>query len=108
MKSRLYKTETKDAYDEMKDSNCMHCDKYFHCMGNYNAVYRCQQSYKNKEIAEDVSNCREWGQDSPDSAADQAANRYGREGWDCASRYLCNVNCMYSPTDRTCSRLNCL
>ncbi|XP_041354317.1 serum amyloid A-1 protein-like [Gigantopelta aegis] len=95
------------AYNQMRAANCVNCDKYFHCMGNYNAVYRCQRSQKNREIAQTISNCREWGQNSPDSTADQAANRYGRNGGNCASRYLCSVNCMYSPIVGTCRRSNC-
>ncbi len=53
------------------------------------------------------SDCRESTTDDTDDAEDQVANLYGREGNDCAARYLCSVNCMYDPTTRTCDRVNC-
>ena len=56
------------------------------------------------------SDCREFAQggaDSPDSQADQAANRFGRSGGNCGKRYLCAVNCKYNPADDTCLKTNC-
>ena len=28
-------------YNQMRNVQCRNCDKYFHCQGNYEAVYRC-------------------------------------------------------------------
>ncbi|KAK2143758.1 hypothetical protein LSH36_815g03000 [Paralvinella palmiformis] len=96
-----------DAYTGLVNANCINCDKYFHCVGNYNAVYGCQKSPTNIKTAKIISNCREGDCDDDDTAADKAANRYGRHGGDCASRYLCDFNCNYNPVDRTCDKSNC-
>ncbi|KAJ8315474.1 hypothetical protein KUTeg_007624 [Tegillarca granosa] len=97
----------RQAYNEMRDANCRNCDKYFHCMANYNAVYNCQQSSTNRNVARRISDCRESGQNSADSRADQVANRYGRNGGNCGSRYLCEYGCYYNPLFRICSRSVC-
>ena len=99
--------QMQSSYNAMKQANCRNCDKYFHCKGNYNAVYRCQRSSTNRRVAVAISNCREQGQNSADSRADQVANRYGRNGGNCESRYLCSYGCYYDPRSRRCSRSVC-
>nr|CAH0112525.1 unnamed protein product [Daphnia galeata] len=107
-----------DAYNEMRRVNCKFCDKYFHCMGNYNAVYSCSGSEEDKKCtAKKISDVREWrifylswrsfdltsGNSGADSAADQAANLVGRNNRSsCASTYLANVRCAYNPSTREC------
>ncbi|XP_013783005.1 uncharacterized protein LOC106467222 [Limulus polyphemus] len=95
------------SYKKMSSVKCINCDKYFHCQGNYNAVYRCNQKSQSIRTAEVISDCREFSQGGTDSADDQAANRYGRNGGNCAAKYLCDVNCKYNPNDGTCSSSNC-
>ncbi|KAK2166450.1 hypothetical protein LSH36_39g12013 [Paralvinella palmiformis] len=95
------------AFQEMRSANCKNCDKYFHCSGNYNAVFNCHRSDLNRKTAEIISNCREDICGGPDSASDQQANRYGRSGGNCTSRYLCKNDCQYNPQDRTCRETNC-
>ncbi|XP_077507088.1 serum amyloid A-5 protein-like [Amblyomma americanum] len=90
------------AYNELRAANCINCDKYFHCMGNYRAVRECNNSGAARRVAEAISDCREEGETGADSAADQEANRYGRGGGDCAHRYLAAVRCAYNPTTKTC------
>ncbi|XP_077546414.1 serum amyloid A-5 protein-like [Haemaphysalis longicornis] len=91
------------AYDEMRSANCINCDKYFHCIGNYRAMNQCGNSDAARRAAEAVSNCREEADGGgADSAADQEANRYGRGGGDCAHRYLAAVRCAYNPDTKTC------
>ncbi|KAH7982410.1 serum amyloid A-2 protein [Rhipicephalus sanguineus] len=91
------------AYSAMRDANCINCDKYFHCMGNYRAVHECGNSEDARHAAEVISNCREEADaGGADSAADQEANRYGRGGGDCAHRYLAAVRCAYNPETRRC------
>ncbi|CAF3037737.1 unnamed protein product [Rotaria sp. Silwood2] len=69
-------------YNAMTDANCMNCDKFFHCQGNYDAVYLCGKTANNIRIAKKISDCREAAQggDSADSQADQRANKFGRDG----------------------------
>ncbi|KAH6946320.1 hypothetical protein HPB50_012774 [Hyalomma asiaticum] len=91
------------AYSAMRDANCINCDKYFHCIGNYRAVHECNNSEDARRAAEAISNCREEADNGgADSAADQEANRYGRGGGDCAHRYLAAVRCAYNPETRRC------
>ena len=89
-------------------ANCRNCDKYFHCQGNYEAVYKCRGPFRETTAAA-ISNLREWyqgggssGSGNVDSAADQAANRFGRGGGNCASRYLKKVKCAYNPKTKAC------
>ncbi|CAG0907049.1 unnamed protein product [Cyprideis torosa] len=96
-----------DNYNKMKAANCKKCDKYFHCQGNYEAVHNCQGGFQ-RQMASIISNIREWSQWRPgsgsnDSAADQAANLFGRNGGDCASEYLRKVNCTWNPKTGKCS-----
>ncbi|XP_037286842.1 serum amyloid A-2 protein [Rhipicephalus microplus] len=89
------------AYSAMSDANCVNCDKYFHCIGNFRAVTECGNSEEARNAAEVISNCREEA-GGTDSAADQEANEYGRGGGDCAHRYLAAVGCAYNPDTKTC------
>ncbi|PAA87120.1 hypothetical protein BOX15_Mlig010572g1 [Macrostomum lignano] len=98
------------AYRDMVSANCKKCDKYFHCMGNYNAVHHCGANVlKNRLIAKAISDCRELCQSEKkrSSAADQVANRYGRNGGNCAGKYLCAYGCAYNPHNKSCKRKNC-
>jgi len=90
-----------EQFNAMRMANCRNCDKYFHCKGNYNAVYRCSGP-NTRRTAELISNLREWldwrnWNNWSDSNADQAANRYGRNGNNCESAYLSAVKCAYNP-----------
>ncbi|XP_070758706.1 serum amyloid A isoform X3 [Enoplosus armatus] len=72
------------AYSDMKDANWKNSDKYFHARGNYDAA---QRGPGGQWIAEVISDTREWldikrGGSPADSAADQIANNWGREGGD--------------------------
>jgi hypothetical protein len=74
-------------------------------MGNYNAVYSCSGSMADKKAtAKQISDMREWAifGGGADSAADQEANLYGRNGGNCASKYLKSVRCAYNPATRQC------
>jgi len=88
------------AYNDMRAANCRNCDKYFHCIGNYNAVHQCSGILQ-ETTARHISNLREWRGGS-DSKADQEANKFGRGGGDCARRYLLIANCAYNPSTRRC------
>ncbi|KAG4067097.1 hypothetical protein HA402_000088 [Bradysia odoriphaga] len=93
------------AYNEMVRANCANCDKYFHCIGNYNAVYKCSGILQ-VATAEAMSNARElFGGNSgtTDSEADQAANRLGRSGGNCAETYLAAGNCAWNPSTKECT-----
>ncbi|ELW70752.1 Serum amyloid A-3 protein [Tupaia chinensis] len=78
---------TKDiwrAYSDMKEANFKNSDKYFHARGNYDAA---QRGPGGAWAAEVISNAREniqrlTGHGAEDSAADQAANEWGRSGKD--------------------------
>ncbi len=46
-------TKLSARYWEMGSANCLYCDKYFHCKGNYDAVYTCGgNKVNNRRIAE--------------------------------------------------------
>lgn len=96
----------RDAYNEMKRVACKNCDKYFHCIGNYNAV-KCGGILQ-VTTAKIMSDARELfggggsGSGSADSAADQEANNFGRSGGNCASKYLKAANCAYNPSTKQC------
>ena len=56
------------------------------------------------------SDCR----DDPDCTdsdckEDRNANEFGRDGGDCASKYLCtdDYHCAYNPNDGSCKTSNC-
>ena len=101
----------KANYDAMSAANCMKCDKYFHCQGNYDAVYKCSNANlaERKAIAKRLSDCREsaQGSSSADSKEDQVANRHGQNGGNCASKYLCAYGCKFNPKKKTCLKVNC-
>ncbi|KZS20420.1 putative Serum amyloid A-1 protein [Daphnia magna] len=92
------------AYNEMKAANCRNCDRYFHCIGNYRAVYQCTGPLR-RSTASFISNMREWTDGFRDSgnnsAEDQKANNHGRHGRDCGI-YLRNVGCAYRPSNKKC------
>ncbi|XP_043099404.1 serum amyloid A isoform X2 [Puntigrus tetrazona] len=74
------------AYRDMREANWRHSDKYFHARGNYDAARRGPGG---RWAAEVISNGREAlqgfgdsGRGRKDSEADQAANRWGRNGGD--------------------------
>ncbi|XP_038551253.1 serum amyloid A [Micropterus salmoides] len=72
------------AYDDMKEANWKNADKYFHARGNYDAAQRGEGG---RWAAEVISDAREWlqekmGRGAEDSAADQRANQWGRDGND--------------------------
>jgi serum amyloid A protein len=95
----------RQAYNDMQSANCRNCDKYFHCRGNYDAVYTCfGNRQENIRIAKRISDCRELAQGSStaDSRADQVANQYGRNGGNCDMPYLCAVRCGWNKLTRTC------
>ncbi|XP_028257837.1 serum amyloid A [Parambassis ranga] len=76
------------AYSDMREANFINSDKYFHARGNYDAAQRGEGG---KWAAEVISNAREgWqgssGRGAEDTAADQEANHWGRNGGD-PSRY---------------------
>ena len=97
------------SFAHMTYYSCLNCDKYFHCKGNYNAVIGCGGSPGARMAAETISNCREFSQGGMDAdgMADDEANRFGRGGGDCESRYLCDVNCKFNPRGNTCLETNC-
>ena len=70
-------------YNDMRDANTINADKYFHCKANCEATKRGQYG---KMAACTISDTREWADQNikrdPESAsaADQAANTYGRSG----------------------------
>lgn len=103
------------SFTDMLDMNCIHdCDKYFHCQGNYNAVYKCKpeidfiaQKDTRELTAKLVSDLREYsqiksGRHAEDSAEDEAANMFGRGGGNCAEAYLKPLNCSYDPETGWC------
>ncbi|XP_076366054.1 uncharacterized protein LOC143254985 [Tachypleus tridentatus] len=88
---------------KMTTRKCINCDEYFHCQGNYNAVFNCDQNLRSRQTAVAISDC--W--QSLRGETNRRANRYGRRGGNCARKYLCAVNCKYNPSHETCSLLNC-
>uniref|UniRef100_L7M0V3 Serum amyloid a protein n=1 Tax=Rhipicephalus pulchellus TaxID=72859 RepID=L7M0V3_RHIPC len=87
----------------MNRANCKNCDKYFHCMANWQAIYRCRGRF-NRKVATVISNCREYSQpgNPADSRGDEVANRYGRSGGNCGARYLRSYGCAYNPKTGRC------
>ncbi|XP_077084060.1 serum amyloid A-5 protein-like [Siphateles boraxobius] len=72
------------AYSDMREANWKNSDKYFHARGNYDAA---QRGAGGRWAASIISDARESvpgksGSGSSDSAADQEANRWGRNGGD--------------------------
>ncbi|XP_041477680.1 serum amyloid A-5 protein-like [Lytechinus variegatus] len=73
------------AYNDMREANWRNSDKYFHARGNYDAA---QRGPGGAWAARVISNAREnyqsglSGQGPQDTAADQAANQWGRSGGD--------------------------
>ncbi|KAG1959560.1 serum amyloid A [Pimephales promelas] len=74
------------AYRDMKEANWKNSDKYFHARGNYDAAHRGPGG---RWAAKIISDAREStplrglsNSGKSDSAADQEANRWGRNGGD--------------------------
>ncbi|KAL7406604.1 hypothetical protein ABVT39_023164 [Epinephelus coioides] len=72
------------AYRDMREANWKNSDKYFHARGNYDAARR---GAGGRWAAKVISDARELmpgasGRGAEDSAADQRANRWGRDGND--------------------------
>ncbi|XP_016369467.1 serum amyloid A isoform X1 [Sinocyclocheilus rhinocerous] len=72
------------AYQDMRKANWKNSDKYFHARGNYDAARRGPGG---RWAAKVISDGREAIQGltrrgNSDAAADQAANRWGRNGGD--------------------------
>ncbi|XP_008279587.1 serum amyloid A [Stegastes partitus] len=72
------------AYRDMREANWKNSDKYFHARGNFEAAER---GAGGRWAAEVISDTREWvqgkmGHGAEDTAADQEANRWGRDGND--------------------------
>ncbi|XP_068203375.1 serum amyloid A-5 protein-like [Palaemon carinicauda] len=72
------------SYSDMRRANWKNSDKYFHARGNHDAAKRGPGGAWASRV---ISNARErvdqWrGGSKKDSAADQAANRWGRNGGD--------------------------
>ncbi|XP_078474044.1 serum amyloid A protein-like [Lampetra fluviatilis] len=67
------------AYQDMKKANHKGADKYFHARGNYEAA---QRGPGGRFAAAVISDAREALRPGKDSAADQEANRHGRNGGD--------------------------
>ncbi|ROI48911.1 Serum amyloid A-2 protein [Anabarilius grahami] len=65
------------AYRDMRKANWKESDKYFHARGNYDAA---RQGPGGRWAAKVISDGREALQRNSDSAADQEANRWGRNG----------------------------
>ncbi|TRZ01077.1 hypothetical protein DNTS_025268 [Danionella cerebrum] len=79
------------AYRDMREANTKESDKYFHARGNYEAANRGPGG---KWAAKVISDGREALQGltrrgNSDAAADQEANRWGRNGGD-PNRYRPN------------------
>lgn len=70
-------------YQDMRDANTIGGDKYFHCKANCEAA---QRGNGGQDAAKCISDTREWvdqnakGDPPSASAADQAANYFGRNG----------------------------
>ncbi|XP_070758697.1 serum amyloid A isoform X2 [Enoplosus armatus] len=72
------------SYFDMRKAKCTGADKYFHARGNYDAAQRGAGGHWASKF---ISDTREWldmkrGGSPEDSAADQIANNWGREGGD--------------------------
>ncbi|NXD11820.1 SAA protein, partial [Nothocercus nigrocapillus] len=73
------------AYRDMREANYVGADKYFHARGNYDAA---QRGPGGAWAAKVISDARErWqsdvsGRGAADTAADQEANAWGRNGGD--------------------------
>jgi hypothetical protein len=87
-------------YNDMRTANTINGDKYFHCKANCEAARRGPSG---ANAACRISDAREWfdqnikGDPASASAADQAANAYGR-GWGGNTSLPCEVACMpYRP-----------
>ncbi|XP_064482682.1 uncharacterized protein LOC135395381 [Ornithodoros turicata] len=86
---------------------CRNCDKYFHCQGNYEAVFQCSEDPKAYKAAEAISLCREQAQgggNTADNIIYDGVNKFGRNGGDCVREYLeNNEECHYNPATLVCN-----
>ncbi|XP_077520479.1 uncharacterized protein LOC144130432 isoform X1 [Amblyomma americanum] len=84
---------------------CQHCDSYFHCQGNYEAIYECQRDGRAQEVAEAFSDCREnlEGKESNNQVYNEI-DLYGRQGGNCSRAYLVDSpRCHYNPATVVCN-----
>ena len=86
----------------MKEANCPNCGEYFHCKGNYEAVYECDGGVYKDVAAGAISNGEWLAAGEEDSVRNYEANRFGRGGGDCAAKYLQRNGCNYEPGSKTC------
>ncbi|XP_062610231.1 serum amyloid A-5 protein-like [Saccostrea cucullata] len=73
------------AYSDMKEANWKNSDKYFHARGNYDAAKRGPGGAWAAKVISDGRESYQSklsGQGPEDTAADQAANEWGRKGGD--------------------------
>lgn len=84
-------------YGDMRDANTIGGDKYFHCKANCEATKRGDGG---RDTASCISDTREWADQhwpkndpASASAADQVANRHGRDGADNNPGKSCDQIC---------------
>ncbi|XP_071617739.1 serum amyloid A protein-like [Heliangelus exortis] len=72
------------AYQDMREANYIGADKYFHARGNYDAAQRGPGgAWAAKVISDARERIQGWtGRGADDTAADQEANAWGRNGGD--------------------------
>ncbi|XP_062602231.1 serum amyloid A-5 protein-like isoform X2 [Saccostrea cucullata] len=77
--------DMKKAYSDMRKANWKNSDKYFHARGNYDAAKRGPGGAWAAKVISDARESYQSGlsgQGPEDTAADQAANEWGRKGGD--------------------------
>ncbi|XP_050039906.1 uncharacterized protein [Dermacentor andersoni] len=84
---------------------CHNCNAYFHCQGNYEAIYDCQRDGRAQEVAEAFSDCREHLEGAgSDNLVYNEIDLYGRQGGNCTQAYLVdNPRCHYIPATVVCN-----
>ncbi|WP_369314819.1 hypothetical protein [Hyphococcus lacteus] len=85
----------KRNYDDMRDANTIGADKYFHCKANCEATKRGPSGEASAEAISDAREAtdQQRGGTAEDSAADQEANRTGREGAKENPEQSCRATC---------------
>ncbi|KAK2150867.1 hypothetical protein LSH36_385g02079 [Paralvinella palmiformis] len=97
----------KMMFFKWKQINCENCQYYFQCISNYKAIYGCQNSETNKRATTIIRDCSVSAGLRPITDQGRAAESLGRNGGNCAAKYLCDSNCNYNPQDNTCTSSNC-
>ncbi|KAH9373783.1 uncharacterized protein LOC144173279 [Haemaphysalis longicornis] len=84
---------------------CEYCDAFFHCQGNYEAIYECQRDGRAQEVAEAFSDCREHLEGAgSDNLVYNEIDLFGRKGGNCSRAYLSNSpHCHYNPATVVCN-----